>query len=58
MNILEQIIARKKEEVALQKALVAESVLKQMPFYKAPALSMASYLTMPGKTGIMAEFKR
>jgi indole-3-glycerol phosphate synthase len=58
MNILEQIIARKKEEVALQKALVAESVLKQMPFYKAPALSMASYLTMPGKTGIIAEFKR
>jgi indole-3-glycerol phosphate synthase len=58
MNILEQIIARKKEEVALHKALVAESVLKQMPFYKAPALSMASYLTMPGKTGIIAEFKR
>ena len=58
MNILEQIIARKKEEVALQKALVAESVLKQMPFYTAPALSMASYLTMPGKTGIIAEFKR
>ncbi len=58
MNILEQIIARKKEEVAQQKALVAESVLKQMPFYKAPALSMASYLTMPGKTGIIAEFKR
>ena len=58
MNILEQIIARKKEEVALQKALVAESVLKQMPFYKAPALSMSSYLTMPGKTGIIAEFKR
>ena len=58
MNILEQIIARKKEEVALQKALVAESELKQMPFYKVPALSMASYLTMPGKTGIIAEFKR
>lgn len=58
MNILDQIIARKKEEVAVQKELVAESVLKQMPFYKAPALSMASYLTMPGKTGIIAEFKR
>ncbi|MBP7990987.1 MAG: indole-3-glycerol phosphate synthase TrpC [Sediminibacterium sp.] len=58
MNILDQIIARKKEEVAVQKELVAESVLKQMPFYKSPALSMASYLTMPGKTGIIAEFKR
>lgn len=58
MNILDLIIARKKEEVAVQKELVAESVLKQMPFYKAPALSMASYLTMPGKTGIIAEFKR
>jgi indole-3-glycerol phosphate synthase len=58
MNILDQIIARKKEEVAVQKELVAESILKQMPFYKAPVLSMASYLTMPGKTGIIAEFKR
>ena len=58
MNILDQIIARKKEEVAVQKQLVAESVLKQMPFFKAPVLSMASYLTMPGKSGIIAEFKR
>jgi indole-3-glycerol phosphate synthase len=58
MNILDQIIARKREDVALQKALIAESVLKQMPFYKAPVLSMSSYLTMPGKTGIIAEFKR
>ena len=58
MNILDQIIARKKEEVAVQKQLVAESVLKQMPFFKAPVLSMASYLTIPGKTGIIAEFKR
>ena len=58
MNILDQIIARKKEEVAVQKQLVAESVLKQMPFFKAPVLSMASYLTLPGKSGIIAEFKR
>lgn len=58
MNILDQIIARKKEEVAVQKELVGESILKQMPFFKAPILSMASYLTIPGKTGIIAEFKR
>lgn len=58
MNILDTIIARKKEEVAVQKSLVLESALKQMPFYKAPVLSMSSYLTMPGKTGIIAEFKR
>ena len=58
MNILDTIIARKKEEVAVQKSLVSESALKQMPFYKAPVLSMASFLTMPGKTGIIAEFKR
>ena len=58
MNILDTIIARKKEEVAVQKLLVSESALKQMPFYKAPVLSMSSYLTMPGKTGIIAEFKR
>lgn len=58
MNILDTIIARKKEEVAVQKSLVSESALRQMPFYKAPVLSMSSYLTMPGKTGIIAEFKR
>jgi indole-3-glycerol phosphate synthase len=58
MNILDQIIARKKEEVAVQKTLVSETALKQMPFYKAPVLSMVGFLTMPGKTGIIAEFKR
>jgi indole-3-glycerol phosphate synthase len=58
MNILDQIIARKKEEVAIQKAIVSEAALKQMPFFKAPILSMASYVRMPGKTGIIAEFKR
>jgi indole-3-glycerol phosphate synthase len=58
MNILDQIIARKREEVADQKMLVSEAALKQMPFFKAPVLSMSTYLTMPGKTGIIAEFKR
>ena len=57
MNILDQIIARKRVEVADQKLLVSEAALKQMPFFKAPVLSMSSYLTMPGKTGIIAEFK-
>ena len=58
MNILDQIIARKKEEVATQKALVSEAILTQMPFYKADALSMSSFVTSPLKTGIIAEFKR
>lgn len=58
MNILDQIIARKREEVADQKMLVSEAALQQVPFFKAPVLSMSSYLTMPGKTGIIAEFKR
>lgn len=58
MHILDQIIARKKEEVATQKALVSEAVLKQMPFFKADALSMSSFVTSPLKTGIIAEFKR
>jgi len=58
MHILDQIIARKKEEVATQKALVSEAVLKQMPFFNADALSMSSFVTSPLKTGIIAEFKR
>ena len=58
MNILDQIIARKKEEVATQKALVSEAMLKQMPFFKVDALSMSSFVTSPLKTGIIAEFKR
>ena len=36
MNILDQIIARKREEVADQKLLVSEAALKQMPLFKAP----------------------
>ena len=58
MHILDQVIARKKEEVATQKALVSEAILTQMPFYKADALSMSSFVTSPLKTGIIAEFKR
>ena len=58
MHILDQIIARKKEEVATQKALVSEAILTQMPFFKADALSMSSFVTSPLKTGIIAEFKR
>ena len=58
MHILDQIIARKKEEVATQKALVSEAMLKQMPFFKVDALSMSSFVTSPLKTGIIAEFKR
>ena len=58
MNILDQIIARTKEEVATQKALVSEAELTQMSFFKADALSMSSFVTSPLKTGIIAEFKR
>ena len=58
MHILDQIIARKKEEVATQKALVSEAMLKQMPFFKVDALSMSSFVTSTLKTGIIAEFKR
>ncbi|MCL4150186.1 UNVERIFIED_CONTAM: hypothetical protein GTU68_058628, partial [Idotea baltica] len=48
MNILDKIVAHKKEEVAQQKALYPVKLLEQS----------TGYLTRPDKSGIIAEIKR
>ncbi|AGA78754.1 indole-3-glycerol phosphate synthase TrpC [Echinicola vietnamensis] len=58
MNILDKIIAHKKEEVAERKSLVPTKMLERSVFFENKVVSMKKYVTLPTKTGIIAEFKR
>ena len=58
MNILETIIAGKRIEVEKRKSSTKISELEAMPLFKRKALSLRASLLNPGKTGIIAEFKR
>jgi len=58
MNILEKIVAHKKEEVRLAKALYPTRLLEQSIFFEAPPVSMKKYLLREDKSGIIAEFKK
>lgn len=58
MNILDKIIAHKKKEVAERKSLVPEKLLEQSIYFDNQVVSMTKYVRKPGKTGIIAEFKR
>jgi indole-3-glycerol phosphate synthase len=58
MNILEKIVARKKEEVAARKQVTSAAQLKAMPAFQRSCFSLKERL-MSGKTsGIIAEYKR
>lgn len=58
MNILETIVARKKEEVAARKAVVSREQLEKSALFTRPTLSLAASLVHPERTGIIAEYKR
>jgi len=58
MNILQKIIAHKKEEVANRKKLYPIQLLEQSTFFETPVVSMKKYLLRKDKSGIIAEFKR
>jgi indole-3-glycerol phosphate synthase len=58
MNILDTIVAKKKEEVAARKALVSSAALEKETFFTRPTLSLVESLVHPERTGIIAEFKR
>jgi len=58
MNILEEIIAYKRTEVARQKTLMPLVQLEKFGFFSEPALSLKASLLNKNKTGIIAEFKR
>lgn len=58
MNILNEIIAHKKTEVADRKALFPTKLLERSLYFSAPSVSLKKYVTRPDKTGIIAEIKR
>lgn len=58
MNILEEIIEYKKEEVRSRKSKVRVSELEKSDLFSRPVLSLRDFLLDKSKTGIIAEFKR
>ncbi|MGD1848563.1 MAG: indole-3-glycerol phosphate synthase TrpC [Salibacteraceae bacterium] len=58
MNILAEIIAHKRQEVAQNKALKPVKLLEQSLFFETTVVSMTTYLKRPDKAGIIAEIKR
>jgi indole-3-glycerol phosphate synthase len=58
MNILDQIIAKKKIEVQERRSAKSISELEKEAFFKKEVLSFRDYLLRDDKTGIIAEFKR
>lgn len=58
MNILDEIIAYKKIEVAERKKLMTVHQLENFGFYNSQTLSLKASLLDPAKTGIIAEFKK
>jgi indole-3-glycerol phosphate synthase len=58
MNILDKIIAHKKQEIAQLRTEVQLEKLIKSPGFKRTPLSLKASLTAPNSTGIIAEFKR
>ncbi|RMG62206.1 MAG: indole-3-glycerol-phosphate synthase TrpC, partial [Bacteroidetes bacterium] len=58
MDILQKIVAHKREEVAARKARYPLALLEESPYFSAPCVSLRHYLTRPDLSGIIAEIKR
>jgi indole-3-glycerol phosphate synthase len=58
MDILEQIIAHKREEVAQQKELFPVKLLEKSIYFPSHTVSLTRYITRSDKSGIIAEIKR
>lgn len=58
MNILDTIVARKREEVAERKKQRSIADLEKGPFFKNETLSLKRFIQDESCTGIIAEFKR
>lgn len=58
MHILDKIVKKKKEEIALNKSLYPIALLENSTFIDGPTVSLSKYLTRSDKSGIIAEFKR
>jgi indole-3-glycerol phosphate synthase len=58
MNILDEIIASKRKEIAQLKESMPISVLEKSPYFNRTCLSLKKVLKDEEKSGIIAEFKR
>ena len=58
MNILDEILAKKKDEVEERKALYSVKLLEQSIHFETRIVSLKKYLLRPDKSGIIAEIKR
>ncbi|MFT2009413.1 indole-3-glycerol phosphate synthase TrpC [Pontibacter sp. 13R65] len=58
MNVLEEIINFKYQEVAERKELFPVKLLEKSLYFETPCISLDHYLLRPDKSGIIAEFKR
>ncbi|MBL0026137.1 MAG: indole-3-glycerol-phosphate synthase [Saprospiraceae bacterium] len=58
MNILDKIVKRKLEEVALKKSKCKETQLFDKELFKRDSYLMSEYIVNPDLSGIVAEFKR
>ena len=58
MNILDEIVAFKRTEVAARKKNILAATLEKSEWFEKPVLSLKTALLSPDKTGIIAEHKR
>ncbi|WP_028295389.1 indole-3-glycerol phosphate synthase TrpC [Olivibacter sitiensis] len=58
MTILDKIIARKREEVAIAKKTVPLAHLERLPFFERSCYQLADFVRDEERTGIISEFKR
>jgi indole-3-glycerol phosphate synthase len=58
MNILDKIVAQKRQEVAAQKERVSVQELEKAPLFGRSCYSFKANLTGTGQSGVIAEFKR
>ena len=58
MNILDEIVAHKKKEVAERRQLYPIPLLEKSIYFQTPVVSLRKYLQRKDKLGIIAEFKR
>jgi len=58
MNILDKIVANKQKEVQQAKSRTSYSQLEEYDFFHRECYSFKEFLLNPGRTGIIAEFKR
>jgi len=58
MTILDEIVANKKREISAASRLTGATTLETRTLFARETISLSESLKMPGKTGIIAEFKR